>query len=148
MNTTGIALLIIGILGILASFFFIIKDTLSFQKNAIRIRLEKKELIRYAIYVGVSAIGFALLLSSAFLLHPEWADVLIHSTGVYKGENISYGGNIALVVIGGFLFGGSLALFVPTFWIHIFKEKKDEKQAKLFRILYYVSIPLLIISFP
>lgn len=147
MNTTGMILLIFGLIAICASFFFIIKDTLAFQKNSIRLRLEKKELIRYALYIGASAIGFALLLSSSFVFHPEWQDILTHTMGVYKGESINYTGNLSLVIIGSFFFGGALALFVPTFWIHVFKEKKEEKQAKLVRILYYVSIPLLIFSF-
>lgn len=147
MNITGMILLIFGLIAICASFFFIIKDTLAFQKNSIRLRLEKKELIRYALYIGASAIGFALLLSSSFVFHPEWQDILTHTMGVYRGESINYVGNLSLVIIGSFFFGGALALFVPTFWIHVFKEKKEEKQAKLIRILYYVSIPLLIFSF-
>lgn len=147
MNITGMILLIFGLIAICASFFFIIKDTLAFQKNSIRLRLEKKELIRYALYIGASAIGFALLLSSSFVFHPEWQDILTHTMGVYRGESINYVGNLSLVIIGSFFFGGALALFVPTFWIHVFKEKKEEKQAKLVRILYYVSIPLLIFSF-
>ena len=82
MNAFGIFALILGILLILASFSFLIKDTYSFCKNAILVRLEKKEAIRYAIYAIGSAIGFTLLFLSAFLLHPEWANITKHTTGV------------------------------------------------------------------
>lgn len=147
MTTTGIISLIIGLVLIAGSFFFVIKDTLSFVKNSLLLRLEKKELLRYGIYIGIAGLGFLALLLSAFLCHPEWKDINVHTTGVYEGEKINYAGNYALTIIGGFFFGGSLALFVPTFWVHLFKEKIDEKQKKFIRILYYVSIPLLICSF-
>ncbi len=147
MNTTSLISLIVGLALIVGSFFFIIKDTYSFQKNSLLLRLEKKELLKFLIYIGVAGVGFLALLLTAFLAHPEWKDITVHTTGVYTGEAIFYAGNYALTVIGGFFFGVALALFVPTFWIHIFKEKIDEKQHKLIRILYYVSIPLLIFSF-
>ncbi len=147
MNTAGLISLIIGLILIVGSFFFNIKDTLSFFKNPLRLRLEKKELVRYIAYIGVSGIGFMTLLLSAFLTHPEWSSISVHSTGVYQGESINYVGNYALTVIGGLFFGIGLALFVPTFWIYLFKEKIDPKQKKLIQILYYVSIPLLIFSF-
>ncbi len=147
MTTAGIISLIIGLIFIVGAFTFIIKDTLSFYKNTLRLRLEKKELLRFLIYIGVSGVGFMLLLMSAFLSHPEWKDITVHTTGVYQGEGINYAGNYALTVIGGLFFGIGLALFVPTFWIHLFKEKIEDKQKKLIQILYYVSIPLLIFSF-
>lgn len=147
MTTSGIITLILGILAICASFFFIIKDTLSFTKNSILARLDKKEMIRYGIYAFASAIGSLLLLLSAFLSHPEWAEIIKHTTGVYEGESISYVGNYCLALIGSFFFGGALAIFVPAYWIHLSKEKIDPKQKKLVRILYYVSVPLLIASF-
>ncbi len=147
MNISGLISLICGLALIIGVFFFVIKDTISFFKNPLRLRLEKKELIRYLCYFGVSGIGFMALLLSAFLAHPEWASITVHSSGVYEGESINYAGNYALTVIGGFFFGVGLALFVPTFWIYLFKEKIDPKQKKLIQILYYVSIPLLIFSF-
>lgn len=147
MNGTGITLLILGLIAICASFFFLIRDTASFVKNGIRLNLDKKELTHYAIYIAGSAIGFLLFLVSAFVFHPEWQEITTHTTGVYEGESINYAGNVALVVIGSFFFGGALALFVSSFWIYIYKEKIDGQLKKLARILYYVSIPLLIASF-
>ena len=67
MTTFGIITLVLGILFIVASFSFLIKDTYSFCKNSILVRLEKKEVIRYAIYAFGSAIGFTLLFLSIYL---------------------------------------------------------------------------------
>ena len=147
MTIPGIITLVVGLLLIVVSFSFLIKDTYSFCKNTILVRLEKKEAIRYAIYVLGSAVGFTLLFLSAFLSHPEWADITKHTSGVYEGENINYIGNYVLTIVGSFFFGGALALFVPSFWIHLAKEKINDKQKKWIRILYYASIPFLFFSF-
>lgn len=147
MTVTGMIALIIGLALIAGSFGFLIKDTYSFAKNSIRLRLEKKEELRYLIYIGGAALGFFLLLWSAFLSHPEWASITTHAKGVYQGEPVYYAGNYALTLIGGLFFGASLALFVASFWIHLAKEKIDPKQKKLVRILYYVSVPVLFFSF-
>ena len=114
MTTFGIITLVFGILLIAASFSFLIKDTYSFCKNSILVRLEKKEIIRYAIYAFGSAIGFTLLFLSIYLLHPEWASITKHTTGVYEGESINYVGNYVLTLIGSFFFGGALAIFIPS----------------------------------
>ena len=128
MTTFGIITLVLGILFIVASFSFLIKDTYSFCKNSILVRLEKKEVIRYAIYAFGSAIGFTLLFLSIYLIHPEWASITKHTTGVYEGESINYVGNYVLTLIGSFFFGGALAVFIPSFWIHLAKENINEKQ--------------------
>lgn len=147
MTTFGIIALVLGILLIAVSFSFLIKDTYSFCKNSILVRLEKKEVIRYAIYALGSAVGFTLLFLSIYLLHPEWASITKHTTGVYEGESINYVGNYVLTLIGSFFFGGALAVFVPSFWIYLAKENINENQKKWVRILYYVSIPFLFFSF-
>jgi len=141
----SVLFLILGLVLVLGGLAFLIKDTYSFVKNRILLRLEKKAFVKGIGYLVALAIGFCFLFLALFLAHPEWQNVLEHpSSSVYAGESVNYVGNYVLALLGGFVFGAALGLFIVSFWIHMFKEEIDPKQKRLFSLLWYLSIPALI----
>lgn len=147
MSVATIITLIIALVLLVGGLVYLIKEAISFVRNPIINKFEKKDFIKSGILVGAIAVGFMLLILSAFIGHPEWKEITTHSSGVYKGNPIYYGGNLALGIIGGFLFGLGLAVFAGSLIIHLFKPKMNTKQKKWFDWALLISIGVQFASF-
>lgn len=103
--------------------------------------------------VGVSwlliACGFCLFGVSILLFNPAWSSISAYPQGsLFEGEAIIYGLQVFLIVFGGFLFGASLASLSGSWALKFLKVRKiDPSFKKIINIVFYVSIPVLIVAF-
>lgn len=132
MNVNAWIFLILGLLLVGLGLFALIHYGHPFLKNRMMIRLEKKEI--YTIFASTLAIGLgcASLFGALFLANPAWKEQTTHVSGVFTGEPIYYGGDVALSLIGSFLFGTGFAWFFYALRVILRKEKMEQTQRKLF----------------
>ena len=143
-----IALLVIGLLAFGGSFYPLIRGLYSYRKaKSLPMPNKTQGFLILGGALGIS-LGFMLLNLALVLANPSWAEVTAWAEGtVFEGEAVSYGGNLALILIFSFLFALSFVTLWSNFYLHFRKEGFDEKTRKLNSWLLYGAIPLAVIFF-
>ncbi len=133
MMTFGIVLQIAGLLGVIATSFFLGKFVHSFISNLgckTFSSLDRKWYYSLSIGVGASSLLAGL---GTYLIHEEW----VNNRATY----------MALFLIGLFIFGASVSLLVSSAIIRVKKAKKEEIFAKELSFVFYFSIALVLAGF-
>lgn len=147
MDSSAIMPLIFGILAFFGGLGFLVYHVRKFIKDPLTDTLKKKDLVSYFSLIGVVALGLALLTLALFLAHPEWASKTSYSGGVYAGESINWGANLALALVGSFFFALSGATLWSAFAIHYYKKKLVASMKALFTRLLFAAIPFFVLFF-
>jgi len=143
----NIALLIIGIILFLLGSGYLIYLTRLFIKDPVDKKGTQRFYLRYGGSVLSLTIGFLLLALSLFLFHSEWQEKSVYTSGVYAGESISFASNLALSLVGSFLFASAMALLWSIFALRYYKRAFDEKVRKKLSLLMFLAIPIAIAGF-
>lgn len=140
-------LLILGLILGLGGTGFIFYSFIKWNKDNLKDKFEKKDWQTYIITLAVIGLGFAGLIGSIFLFHPEWESIKAFASGALKDRPVSFAGNLIKAMVGMFLFAVSFAALWTSFSTYYYKRKLDPKQKKIFRIIKLAAIAPAVLSF-